>query len=64
VLIGGVPKSMKTYSVLNILINAAYGRVHSGLVSGEMNFKALVERFLAAASLVSVSRHRPRLDHG
>jgi replicative DNA helicase len=54
-LIGGVPASKKTYMALNILINAAYGRIHSGFVSGEMYRQSLIERLLSAVSLTAMA---------
>jgi replicative DNA helicase len=54
VIFGGAPKSLKSYLCINILINAAMRRDHTGLVSAEMTFHAIMERFVTATALVSV----------
>lgn len=54
VIFGGAPKSLKSYLCINILINAAMRREHTGLVSAEMTFHAIMERFVTATALVSV----------
>lgn len=52
VILGGVPKSMKSQVVLNIAINAAVRGDVVGVVSAEMTFSTLLQRLIASVALV------------
>lgn len=54
VIFGGRDKSLKSYLDQNIHVNLALARIPSGLVSAEMNFPQIMERFLGTASLTGV----------